>query len=108
MVLNNLRKSVEHYRQQLDSISNPNVEQFELLKGLSFYSDWEQEQLRNQGLSCFSHNKCVDFNHAIGLPEKYGQPMPLFDYEQILFNTLQTNKHVWIKKARLQKCNLCT
>ena len=25
--------------------------------------------------------------------------MPLFDYEQLLFDTLQSNKHVWIKKA---------
>ena len=25
--------------------------------------------------------------------------MPLFDYEQMLFDTLQSNKHVWIKKA---------
>jgi hypothetical protein len=25
--------------------------------------------------------------------------MPLFDYEQILFDTMQTNKHIWIKKA---------
>jgi hypothetical protein len=26
-------------------------------------------------------------------------PMPLFDYEQMLFDTLQSNRHVWIKKA---------
>jgi hypothetical protein len=25
--------------------------------------------------------------------------MPLFDYERMLFDTLQSNKHVWIKKA---------
>jgi hypothetical protein len=25
--------------------------------------------------------------------------MPLFDYEQVLFNALQSNKHIWIKKA---------
>jgi late competence protein required for DNA uptake (superfamily II DNA/RNA helicase) len=41
----------------------------------------------------------TDFNHAISLPLKNGQPMPLFDYEQLLFDTLQSNKHVWIKKA---------
>jgi hypothetical protein len=37
MVLNNLRKSVEYCRQQLDSIDDVNVQQFELLKGLPFY-----------------------------------------------------------------------
>jgi hypothetical protein len=45
------------------------------------------------------HYQSRDFNHAIGLPQKNGQAMPLFDYEQMLFNTLQSNKHVWIKKA---------
>ena len=39
------------------------------------------------------------FNHAIGLPQKNGKTYPLFDYEKMLFDTLQTNKHVWIKKA---------
>jgi hypothetical protein len=40
-----------------------------------------------------------DFNHAIGLPQKNGQSCPLFDYEQLVFDTLHTHKHVWIKKA---------
>jgi hypothetical protein len=40
------------------------------------------------------------FNHYIGLPEKDGVVMPLFDYEEELFRTLGTYKYVWIKKAR--------
>ena len=44
-----------------------------------------------------SHN--LDFNHAIGLPRKNDLPCPLHDYEQLLYDTLQINKHVWIKKA---------
>ena len=94
MVLQSLRKSVEYYRQQLDSISDPNIQQLELLKGLPFY-DWSS----NQEWEIISNYQPRDFNHAIGLPEKYGREYPLFDYEQMLFNTLQTNKHVWIKKA---------
>ena len=43
-MLDNLRKSVEHYRQQLDSISPTNVQQFELLKGLPFY-DFKNENV---------------------------------------------------------------
>jgi hypothetical protein len=39
------------------------------------------------------------FNHAIGLPKKNGQEYPLFDYEQLVYNTLQNHKPVWIKKA---------
>ena len=28
-----------------------------------------------------------------------GGPKPLFDYEQLLFNELQSNKYLWIRKA---------
>jgi hypothetical protein len=42
------------------------------------------------------------FNDLVALcrrKENDGQTYPLFDYEQLLFNTLQPNKHIWIKKA---------
>jgi hypothetical protein len=35
----------------------------------------------------------------IGLPVKNSKKMPLFDYEQEMFDLLQATKHVWIKKA---------
>jgi hypothetical protein len=38
------------------------------------------------------------FNHIIGLPRK-GQDNPMFDYEKLLFDTLQQHKHIWMKKA---------
>jgi hypothetical protein len=41
------------------------------------------------------------FNHIIGLPKKDGIPMPMFDYEKIIYDCLITNnqKLLWIKKA---------
>jgi hypothetical protein len=39
------------------------------------------------------------FNHIIGLPTKNAQDKPFFDYEKLLFDTLQQCKHIWIKKA---------
>jgi hypothetical protein len=39
------------------------------------------------------------FNHIIGSPKKNAQDKPLFDYEKLLFDTLQHHKHIWIKKA---------
>jgi hypothetical protein len=83
MTLQNLNKILDKYESQLGSTS---LEQYELLKGLPFYD------FNNPGNIC-------DFNRAMGLPQKNGQPMSLFDYEQMLFDILQTNKHVWIKKA---------
>jgi hypothetical protein len=41
-------------------------------------------------------------NHIIGLPSKDTVEKPLYDYEQIIFDSLVTqnsNKHHWIKKA---------
>lgn len=78
---------VEYYRQKLDSTVNTNAQQLAALKGLPFY-DWAPNYARPG-----------TFNHVIGLPEKNGQAFPLFDYEQMLFDTSQNHKHVWIKKA---------
>jgi len=39
------------------------------------------------------------FNHAIGLPRKQDKPLPLFDYEEELYNAILAHKRVWCKKA---------
>lgn len=65
-----------------------NVNALDSLKGLPFYSDWVPAKKQEPS-----------FNRAIGLPQKNGNHFPLFDYEQMLFDTLQSNKHLWVKKA---------
>jgi late competence protein required for DNA uptake (superfamily II DNA/RNA helicase) len=37
--------------------------------------------------------------HIIGLPKKNGIGNPLYDYEKIIYDSLQNYKHLWIKKA---------
>jgi hypothetical protein len=56
----------------------------------------KREDVRTNGDCCF--------NHIIGLPQKDGTDKPLYDYEEIIFDSLVTqignnNKHLWIKKA---------
>src|ERR687883_417247 len=55
----------------------------------------KQEDIRTDGDCCF--------NHIIGLPQKDGEDKPLFDYEELIFDSLDFssngNKHLWIKKA---------
>ena len=54
----------------------------------------KQQDIRTKGECCF--------NHIIGLPQKDGNYKPLYNYEQIIFDSLVTNngnKHLWIKKA---------
>lgn len=49
------------------------------------------------------HNCC--FNHMVGLPDKHGKEHPLYDYEQLFYETLfqqegsAKDKHVWLLKA---------
>jgi hypothetical protein len=53
-----------------------------------------QEDIRTNGDCCF--------NHIIGLPQKDSIDKPLYDYEEIVFDSLVTqnsHKHIWIKKA---------
>ena len=88
MALQNLNKILDRYEEQLGFTNSSN--QLEQLQGLPFY-DWSIDR----GVS----NRITTFNNVICLPHKNGWPMPLFDYEQMLFDMLQTNKHIWIKKA---------
>ena len=92
-MLNNLRKTVEYYKQQLSSTTNADTQKLELLQGLPFYCEWQP----NNSDSKWTNVCC--FNHAIGLPRKDGIEFQLFDYELKLFNSLSNNKYVWVKKA---------
>jgi hypothetical protein len=64
----------------------------------------KQEDIKTNGDCCF--------NHVIGLPKKDGNDKALYDYEEMIFNSLiasssetqngnanSSNKHIWIKKA---------
>lgn len=68
---------------------------FEQFKSKPFWI-WDKESHKRQ--HTISSGKCC-FNHIIGLPVKNSIKMPLFDYEQEIFNELQFTKHLWIKKA---------
>ena len=87
MTLQNLNKILDRYEEQLGFTNSSN--QFEQLRGLPFY-DWSIDR----GVS----NRITIFNNVIGLPQKNGRPMPLFDYEQMLFNTLQNNKQFGLRR----------
>ena len=62
--------------------------------------DWNKEEhkledIRTDGDCCFNHIICV--------PKKDGNDKPLYDHEEIIFDSLVTRtnnkKHLWIKKA---------
>jgi hypothetical protein len=58
---------------------------------------WDASIHRNQfatedGYCCF--------NHVLSLPSKDGISYPMFRFQKIIFDTLEQNQNVWIKKAR--------
>jgi hypothetical protein len=68
---------------------------FERLHNKPFWiwniEEHKQEDVKTDGDCCF--------NHIIGLPQKDGNDKPLYDYQKIIFDSLDGNKHLWIKKA---------
>jgi hypothetical protein len=68
---------------------------FSTLKGKEFWI-WNSEQHRLEDIR--TNGDCC-FNHILGLPKKNGVEKPLFDYQKIIFDSLQFHKHIWIKKA---------
>jgi hypothetical protein len=69
---------------------------FDRLRGKPFWY-WDQQQHKQQDIK--TKGDCC-FNHIIGLPQKDGHDMPLLSYQKTLYDSLQRNKHIWIKKSR--------
>jgi hypothetical protein len=69
---------------------------FKRFKGKPFWipdkAQHEQEYDRTNGKCCFWH--------LIGLPQKEGRgKLPLFDYEWDLYQAIEKDKYVWVKKS---------
>ena len=81
MMFKDLQKLVA--TQQRD---NTHRELYQRLQGKPFWvwdkQEYKQEDIRSSGDCCF--------NHIIGLPQKDRNDKPLYDYEQIIFNSLVT------------------
>jgi hypothetical protein len=69
---------------------------FDRLRNKPFWI-WDQQQHRQEDIR--TKGDCC-FNHIIGLPQKDGHDMPLLSYQKTLYDSLQRNKHIWIKKSR--------
>ncbi|MGH9974958.1 MAG: hypothetical protein ACRD8Z_03860, partial [Nitrososphaeraceae archaeon] len=82
MILQDLQKYLEINDPQL----SVEAQKFELFRGLPFFN-WN------------NLNDTRTFNHVIGLPLKEGNRLPLFDYEQRIFDILNQQRHIWILKA---------
>jgi hypothetical protein len=88
LTFKDLKKRVTLEAQQQQSML------FERLQNKPFWI-WNIDEHKREDIN--TDADCC-FNHIIGLPQKDGDDMPLFDYQQILFNSLDSgNTHLWIK-----------
>ena len=90
IVFKDLQKLVSQQQRE-----NTRKELFQRLQDKPFWvwdkQQHKQEDIRTGGDCCF--------NHIIGLPQKDRNDKPLYDYQQIIFDSLvDGNKHLWIKK----------
>jgi hypothetical protein len=93
IVFKELHKLASHSQQE-----NKSKELFQRLQGKSFWI-WDKDEHKLEDIK--TDGDCC-FNHITGLPQKDGNDKPLYDYEQIIFDSLiieNSNKHLWIKKA---------
>jgi hypothetical protein len=73
----------------------------DILKDKPFWI-WDQDYHRQQFIN--SEDQCC-FNHIVGLPIKDKKEYPLFDYEEILYDSLLNagknfkDKHLWVLKS---------
>ena len=88
-----LNKSIEH-RHNVEAQYHLDSKLTDIFRNTEFYCAWS-------GISkdCSEDNpKC--FNHIVKCPKnKNGQPNPLFDYQQKLFDTIMKHKMVYCLKA---------
>jgi hypothetical protein len=68
---------------------------FERLDNRHFWI-WNAEQHKAEDIRI--NGDCF-FNHVIGLPKNNGFSKPIFDYEKIILDCLQSHNHIWIKKS---------
>jgi hypothetical protein len=87
--------------QKLTTIQKNNITKssnFDRFKDLPFWI-WNQQEHRQQDI--LTKGNCC-FNHAIGLPRNNNditKTNPLFDYQELIYNSLQNKKHLWILKS---------
>src|SRR5215207_4122316 len=63
----------------------------------SFYFSWNSKNHERRGQT--SKGDCC-FYHILGAAQKDGKDMPLLPYQQLLYQQLQQQKCIWIKKSR--------
>ena len=58
---------------------------------------WDKEQHKQEFIK--SNGNCC-FNHIVGLPVKNDKQYPIFDFQKLIFDAIESNQNIWILKSR--------
>ena len=84
--LENQRQNNQHQQQENSQYN------FDILKGLPL---WLWDKAEHRKLAIETNQQCC-MTHVIGCPLKNNRPMPLFDYEKLIFDAIENNQNIWI------------
>lgn len=98
MNLNDLKKELGYWGvdTEPDEHTSPEDSAIDRFRGKPFWIFDNKEHEKQREL--LGNNCC--FNHIVGMPIRDGKEMPMFDYEEAIYNTLQDYDRLWIKKSR--------
>ena len=85
----------QQYQKSRESTTRISSSSLDIFVGKPFWiwnkEEHTQEFIKTDGQCCF--------NHVIGLPVKNDKQYPLFDYEKLIYDAIEQNQNIWIKKA---------
>ena len=85
----------QQYQKSRESTNGISSSSLDIFVGKPFWI-WNKEEHTQE----FIKTTCsCCFNHIIGLPVKNNKQYPLFDYEKLIYDTIEQNQNIWIKKA---------
>ena len=93
MTFKDLQKIIQITNQQ-----NNTTKYFDIFKDLPFWI-WDSNLHKRQDI--ITKGKCC-YNHVLGLPRNNNDQNivnPLFDYQELIYNSLQDHRHLWILKS---------
>ena len=92
------QKRIVPYPFNNNNTDNPLLSENKLLNIFLGKPFWIWDKQKHDLDFLIDKNCC--FNHIIGLPVKNDKTYPLFDYEKLIFDTIENNQNIWILKSR--------
>lgn len=92
-------KDLARLTTKIETNQTNTIKSFDRFKDLPFWI-WDQSEHKRQDIQ--TKGNCC-FNHVLGLPRNNNDPTnkenPLFDYQEIIYNSLQNHRHLWLLKT---------